>query len=178
MYFDELIGLKETEGKEIITRQAARAISIREDKILMIVSNQGDYKLPGGGIKKDERHEETIAREITEETGYICNRVSSMIGKVLERKKDMHEKDKVFEMTSYYYLCEVSQEMGKQSLDDYEIELEFKPIWISIKEAIKKNIEFLNCLDKDDMWTQREKYVLTKIESIGLKNLLDNINTK
>ncbi|MGF7057417.1 NUDIX domain-containing protein [Brassicibacter mesophilus] len=172
MYFDKLIGLKERNGQDIITRQAVRAISIRDDKILMVASNQGDYKLPGGGIKKNETHEEALSREIVEETGYRCRRVSSMIGKVLERKMDMYEKDKIFEMTSYYYVCEVSNDMGEQSLDGYEIELAFKPIWISINEAILKNIEFQMCLNKDDIWTQRENYVLAKIESMGIRELL------
>lgn len=65
--------------------------------------------------------------------------------------------------------------MGKQSLDDYEIKLEFKPIWMSIKEAITKNIDFQSCLHKEDIWTQRENYILTKIESIGFKELLSTI---
>lgn len=172
MYFDELIGLKQNNRQDTITRHAVRAISIRGDKILMIVSNQGDYKLPGGGVEKDERHEEALAREVVEETGYICKRGSSMIGKIIERKKDMYEEDKNFEMTSYYYVCEVSDDMGGQSLDEYEAELGFKPIWIGIDEAISKNIELLRSLDKDDLWTQRENYVLTKIDSIGFRQLL------
>lgn len=177
MYFDELIGLKERTGQDIIIRQAVRAISIKDNKLLMIVSNQGDYRLPGGGIERMETHHEALVREVGEETGYVCKRISSLVGKVLERKIDKFEENKIFEMTSYYYACEVSDEIGKQSLDGYELKLGFKPVWVNIHEAIKKNREIQKLLDKKKIWIQRENYVLNKVNGIEIKELLMNIDT-
>lgn len=85
------------------------------------------------------------------------------MGRVLERRDDRYEEDKVFEMTSYYYICQVSDEIGKQALDEYEIDFNFTPIWISIDDAIKRNLEFLNNLDVEDLWTERENLVLKRI---------------
>jgi len=42
-------------------------------------------------------------------------------------------------MTSYYYECEVSKHKTIQQLDDYEQQLDFKPVWISLDEAIRLN---------------------------------------
>lgn len=174
MYFDELIGLKERNGHATIVREAVRGISIKDNKILMIATNQGDYKLPGGGIKENENHKEALAREVAEETGYTCERISNLVGKVLERKIDKYEKDKIFEMISYYYFCEVSDSFVEQSLDEYEIGLGFKPVWISIQEAILKNIEFLS-KNKNDSWTKRENLVLTMVNNIDISELKENM---
>ncbi|MBI6015060.1 NUDIX domain-containing protein, partial [Clostridium perfringens] len=43
--------------------------------ILLDISNRGDYKFPGGGVEKGETPEETLRREVQEETGYILNEV-------------------------------------------------------------------------------------------------------
>ena len=56
-----------------IQRIAASAITIKEDKILLVryASGKGSSYLvgPGGGINIDEPLEETVYREVLEETG-------------------------------------------------------------------------------------------------------------
>lgn len=45
MYFNEVIGLKEVDKEEkVFYRVAIRAVILKEDKILMVKSNTGDYK--------------------------------------------------------------------------------------------------------------------------------------
>ena len=61
--FNDLLGLK------LNKRTAVRAIIFNENKLLMVKSNLGDYKLPGGGVEKGESHEEAIKRE---DPGFIC----------------------------------------------------------------------------------------------------------
>ncbi|WP_230500347.1 NUDIX hydrolase [Sutcliffiella rhizosphaerae] len=56
---------------KIIYREAVRAVIIQNDKILMVQSNIGDYKFPGGGVEINESHEEAIMREVAEETGHL-----------------------------------------------------------------------------------------------------------
>jgi len=48
------------------------------------------------------------------------------------------------------------------SLDDYEREMGFSPIWIGIEEAVKKNIE-VSKSEKCTKWVERELLVLNEI---------------
>ena len=51
-------------------RTAVRGVIHYQNKILMVQTNCGDYKFPGGGMEEGETEKETLLREITEETGY------------------------------------------------------------------------------------------------------------
>lgn len=51
-------------------RPAAYAVLVREGKILLAhMRTTGKYHLPGGGVELGERVEETLHREVLEETG-------------------------------------------------------------------------------------------------------------
>jgi 8-oxo-dGTP pyrophosphatase MutT (NUDIX family) len=160
------IGIKEV-NKELVKvnyRTAVRAIIIQNGNILMVHTNNGDYKFPGGGVNKEENHEETLKREVEEETGYIINKVKDKIGIIIERNMDECEKASVFEMTSYYYLCEVSDKVNLQNLDEYEAELGFHPMWININDAIYQNEELLKIEKGNNPWIFRETLVLKAIK--------------
>ena len=51
-------------------------------------------------------------------------------------------KDVILVQYNYYYLCETENEIGTQSLDDGEKELEFVLKFVSIDEAIRTNNNF------------------------------------
>lgn len=160
------IGIKEV-NKELVKvsyRTAVRAIIIQNGNILMVHTNKGDYKFPGGGVNKDENHEETLKREVEEETGYIINKVKDKIGIIIERNIDEYEKTSVFEMTSYYYLCEVSNKVNLQNLDEYEAELGFHPMWVNVNEAIYQNEELLKIKKDNNPWIFRETLVLKALK--------------
>ena len=86
-----------------IERIAVRAIIIENNHILLVQSIRGDFKFAGGGIEKNESHEECLKREVREETGYIDCIVKDKVGTVIERKMDEYENNAVFQMTSHYY---------------------------------------------------------------------------
>lgn len=145
-------------------REAVRAIIIRDDKILMVHSKNKDYKFPGGGIKKGEGKIQALKREIQEETGYVVKRINRQVGIVTEKSKDKYVHDRIFKMISYYYIGEVKNEVKEQKLDAYEAELEFKPVWIGVKDAIDNNKKIIESNDKNKAnWIERETYVLEKI---------------
>ncbi|WP_066502529.1 NUDIX domain-containing protein [Abyssisolibacter fermentans] len=51
-------------------RLSARAIVIKDDKVLLNKFNNGEYyNLPGGGVEVDETLRATVAREVLEESG-------------------------------------------------------------------------------------------------------------
>lgn len=145
-------------------REAVRAIIIKDKKILMVHSKNKDYKFPGGGIKKGEGKIEALKREIEEETGYVAKRIGKQIGMVTERSKDKYVHNRIFKMISYYYIAEVTDIIREQKLDAYEAKLEFKPVWVDIKEAIENNTKIINSNDENKAnWIERETYVLKEI---------------
>lgn len=168
MIFNEIIetGLCEKNIKTF-HREAVRAVIIRGNTILMIYTNKGDYKFPGGGIEDGETHQDAVIREVLEETGYVAEGANELIGIMVERRPEKTDRDSVFEMTSYYYLSNVSDRQVNQKLDEYEAELEFKPTWISIEEAILENQRVLNNNQTQNIniWVERELFALEKLKS-------------
>lgn len=168
MFFNELIGVLTIDKKDAktIQREAVRAVIFREGQMLLIHSNKGDYKLPGGGVEENESHAEGLLREIAEETGYSSCVVKDKIGVVIERRKDEYEQNAYFEMTSHYYLCEITNnDKVAQQLDNYEAIQEFTPKWITIDEAIEQNQKILNQVEKNS-WIKREIFVLKELEKL------------
>jgi len=164
--FSILIGLSDEYIKNyrLNKREAIRGIIIKNNKLMMIKTNRGDFKFPGGGIKGTENKTEALKREIEEESGYKVKDIGSLIGVVVERRHDLFDRNAVFEMISYYYLCEVSETRSNQRLDPYEIAQEFKPVWVDINEAILNNETLINAKSENiNDWVKRETMVLKEI---------------
>lgn len=169
MIFEFTLGIQEIEKQnvKINHRKAVRAIIIKSSNILMVNSNKGDYKFPGGGVKAGESDEEALIREVREEIGYIIDKVKEKVGMVIERNTDGQEDGSIFEMASYYYLCEVSENQVLQELDDYEADLDFSPEWINIDIAININEDILRNEDTSiNHWVRRETAVLRELKRI------------
>ncbi len=149
-----------------ITREAVRAIILKGDQVLMIYSTlNGDYKFPGGGVKRDEAHKTALQRELLEECGANMIRIISEFGRVEEYDLAKESDFDLFRMTSYYYLCEVEEKFCAQNLDDYELDYGFTPKWVSIDQAIDKNHSLLlHPTENLQRWVKREYYVLKKIK--------------
>lgn len=141
-------------------REAVRAVIIKDKRLLMIYSlNGGDYKFPGGGVDINETKETALIREVREECGATVISIKDEIGKMIEFDRPLKEQYSVFKMISIYYLCEVDPIFGKQTLDSYEKNLGFTPVWVDIDEAIVVNKELIDS-NRFPRWTPRELYVL------------------
>lgn len=157
------------EGRTIY-REAVRGIIMHGNKLLMVYSSKnGDYKFPGGGVKENEDFEAALIREIKEECGATVSKIEKEFGKVIEYNIPIEEEYDVFKMTSYYYICKVASEFNEQKLDKYEKELGFKPIWVTIDDAIKNNELVMNSISKPQ-WLARENFVLSQLKQ-QLSNL-------
>ncbi len=167
--FDILMGIEEDKSMPVMKRIAVRAVIVENEKILMLKSNRGDYKLPGGGVEKNEDFSSALVREIKEETGYANASVKHEIGRVIERRVDSYDDSKLFEMHSYYYVCTLKEEKSEQDLDPYEKALGFEPVWLSMEEAIRLNGMYMKRHPESVGWTKRENLVLRSLlESEGL----------
>jgi 8-oxo-dGTP pyrophosphatase MutT (NUDIX family) len=149
-----------------ITREAVRAIILRDNRLLMVYSQRnGDYKFPGGGIQAGETHAAALIREIREECGASGIYILKSFGKAIEYNRSIEAEYEVFQMTSYYYLCQCDEALGPQQLDRYEQELGFVPVWVEIEQAIQTNTALV--LDEHNppaRWTRRDLAVLEQIK--------------
>ncbi|MGB4661020.1 MAG: NUDIX domain-containing protein [Mobilitalea sp.] len=141
----------------VFKRTAARGIINNRDKYLLIFSRYGVYKFPGGGMEKGEELEDTLVREVEEETGYkVIKNSTEKYGKVFERRKG--EYDDILEMKSYYFRCKVEEVVGSRNLDEYEEEYDYQIVWMTLPEAIEKN----NAVTALDIcpWVMRDTKVM------------------
>lgn len=163
MLFNLCLGLKELpSGFGAVTRNAVKCVAFdSQGNLLMIRTKKGDYKFPGGGMKASETLQQTLKREIAEETGYVLSDVLDVLGVVEERNIDKFDETKIFIMHSEYVRCEVNSTVqNEQNLDEYEKEQDFKVEFVSIEDAIKNNIALLNRSDDVNPWVIRETEVL------------------
>ena len=152
------------EKSDTFIRRACKAVILKDNCILLIHTNKGDLKFPGGGVKSGESSFDCLKREISEETGYGLISVGELVGTVSEKSHDKFENDKYFCMESEYFLAEIDDTyQEKQSLDEYEEEQDFKPIFIDINEAIKTNQNLLDKAIDINPWVQRETDVLREL---------------
>jgi 8-oxo-dGTP pyrophosphatase MutT (NUDIX family) len=141
-------------------RIAIRAIIMTNNRILLVQSNRGDYKFPGGGLEENESHEECLKREVREETGYIHCIVKGKAGTVIEQRMDEYRNNTLFQMTSHYYFCDLAtEEREAQQLDEYEANLDFTPKWVTLEEAIAQNESLIERYEQNS-WLRRETFVL------------------
>ena len=148
-----------------INREAVRGI-IREDDMLLMVYSEvnGDYKFPGGGILVGETHTQALSREILEECGVETRYIGDPYAEIKELDKPLEEDFDLFKMKSTYYPCRVSDIFHELQLDDYEKALKFKPVWVTIAEAVLNNQIILHRKDKPaPRWTQRDLFILEKL---------------
>lgn len=140
-------------------RPSARAIIFSGDKLAMVYSSRDRYyKFPGGGIEENESNEAALIREVREETG-LCVIPESIkeFGSVLRLKKSTMFEECIFEQESFYYTCEVTDEISKTALDGYEIEEGFTLRYVTAEEAIEQNKQSLS---EDSEMLIRENGVL------------------
>jgi 8-oxo-dGTP diphosphatase len=153
-------------GGRAATREAARGIILRGDRLLLIYStSNGDYKFPGGGIQDGETHAAALRRELREECGVSEVRILRPFGMAVEYNRSIETEYDIFRMTSYYYLCEIGEARVALQLDRYEQELGFTPVWVEVEQAIQANAALLQDEQRrPPPWTRRDLAVLERVK--------------
>ena len=119
-------------------RNSAKAIVVNDGKILVnrCISKFGEYyALPGGGQHTGEMLNETVKRELLEETGYsvVPLRLSGIYERISVGRHDANA-HKIY----FIFLCKLGPEPKRAptETDRFQIGLE----WIDIKEIQRKNL--------------------------------------
>lgn len=120
-------------------RPSVRGIIIKEGRLAMMHSLKYNYyKLPGGGIEEGESLEDTLVREVREESGLIVKKDSiKEFGYV--RRIEKGKIEDIFVQENYYFLCDVEEIGQEQELDDYEEEEHFTLEYVTPTQAIAVN---------------------------------------
>ena len=110
----------------------ASAVVIHNNKVLLIhrIKNGEEYYVfPGGAVENNETIEETVLRELKEETS-----IKASIDKLIYTWKSDKSDHK-----QYYYLCKYisgEPEIGKDSMEAMRMEKRmndfYEPVWIQI----------------------------------------------
>jgi len=158
------------DGK-VFSRPSARAIVVKDQKVLLVYSKKYNYyKFPGGGIKKGESNEAALIREVAEETGYqVIPDLIEEFGYVARKQADSYDKDGIFLQENFYYLCEVEDTVRDIKLDDYEKEEGFTAVWEYPVKASQINRESMDKYEDPDM-VMRESKVLELVDAKLIKS--------
>lgn len=151
---------------KLFHRKAVRAIIIKENKLALIKSDRfGEYKFPGGGKEDHESDIDTLIRETKEESGLkiILDSVKPY-GMMKEKRKSVFDLESIFQMESYYYLCDAEDDISETNQDLYELEYGYKLHFIPIDEAIANNEKAL-IHQEQATWIERELCVLKDIKN-------------
>ena len=153
---------QELKNKKIYKRIAARGIILDGENILLIHTKRyDDYSFPGGGVDKGETLEDGVKRDINKETGAQNIEIISEYG-IYDEIKPIHKKDYDFiNMVSYFFVCNIHKELGKTSLEDYEVNNGMDARWINIHEAIAHNKKVIKNQPKTiGLYIDRELFML------------------
>ena len=105
----------------IYEKYSIRAIIVRDGRLAMQCSQEGEYKIPGGGQEPGENYEQTLIREVKEETGlYVRPESICELGEIIELHRDIFEPDKKFICHSLFFYCDVldEQDLHKRRIPD------------------------------------------------------------
>lgn len=140
-------------------RTAVRGIIFIDGKLLLIQSNSGEVKLPGGGQECGENDFDTLIRKTLEETGYhVIPSSIREFGEVEEKRLSTYEL-KIWHQVNRYYFCDVEQEKEECRYSENEKKRGFRQVCLPLDEAIECNWRVL-CKEGVLPWNQREYQVL------------------
>lgn len=144
-------------------RIAARGIICRNGRYLVITGKYGDCNFPGGGMEQGESLQETLVREVREETGYHVNPDSIRDAFLVHERRKGQQYETILIMDSYYYFCEVEDVPGEAHLTEAEQEKGYRSTWLSLTEMLSRNERIQDL--SGTPWVVREKLVIKELLS-------------
>ena len=147
-------------------RTAVRGVIHYQNKILMVQTNRGDYKFPGGGMEEGETEKETLLREITEETGYTdIDKRAPGVQDDYEEKLGFHGTFVTVEEAYQSNLSLLKREQKK--MHDF-----LQKAYIAqMDQKIKEQVTFA----PEIPWLERETQVLYKLNRTLVEKIADAV---
>lgn len=134
-----------TEDMKEYEKYSVRGVIVRDGKIAMQKSKDGDYKILGGGMDPGEDYKDALLREVQEEAGLIVIPESIRpIGEIEEKRRDRFDEHMIFHCHSLFFFCDVKEEMTKTSMTASEIEKGYHLEWATPEEIVSGNRPFMN----------------------------------
>ena len=125
----------------VLEKYTIRGIVVRDGKIAMQCSRDGEFKIPGGGMEPGESYLQALAREVQEETGlFIIPQKAVELGEITEIRKDIFDDRKKYICHSLFYFCEETGEEEQIHLTKSEIAKGYYLKWATPQEIYEKNI--------------------------------------
>ncbi len=125
---------------KVLERQAARAVVIDGDDLLLLYTRRyDDYSFPGGGLGPGESTQDCLLRELREETGATGVRVGDYLGYVDEMRPWGRDGFDTMSMRSHFYLCRADRVLGASAPETYEVANGMVPVWLDIGAAVAHN---------------------------------------
>ncbi len=119
-----------TDDMPVFEKYTVRAIILRDGKLSMQLNDEGEYKIPGGGMEGDENCVDALVREVREETGLLVIPDSvEPIGEILEIRQDVFSKGTKYICHSYFFFCDVEERTVQTQMTQSEIAKGFCPVW-------------------------------------------------
>ena len=138
------------EGMPVFEKYSTRGVIIRDGKIATQHGSARDYKILGGGVEPGEKLEDALIREVGEESGLIVIPESIRpIGEIVERRRDLFEKNKIYVCHSCFFFCDAKAEMtqthmtetAQEIIDGNEPFCETQPWSFRDREFVKMLVE-------------------------------------
>ena len=114
-----------------VSRYGARGVLLDENNsiAMMLMSANGFYKLPGGGIELGERESDAFRREVLEEMGCKCE-IIQRLGTVEE-----HNSKSKFCQFSFAFLARKTGEAAQPRLTPIEQKMGMSVNWLTLADA-------------------------------------------
>lgn len=113
---DEDIGEEMVQMHDVFHRKASRGIVLDESDQMAVFykKNKNQYKLPGGGLEKNETFEEAFIREVKEEVGCEVE-IIKCLGYTEEYKTKSN-----YIQTSYVFIGKITKKLDNLELTQME----------------------------------------------------------